>query len=126
MPSIKIPQNPFKQTDPKNGFDSIMLEGKEWKVIRRLDNNKNPDGFFMRSDIYKIKRKPQGGRVIRKFAVITEMRSGKDDWHYWIEQAFKTEREAGELLDKIIAKIASQFGVLDQLKAQLSKRSKEY
>ncbi|MDE1869823.1 MAG: hypothetical protein KGH71_02435 [Candidatus Micrarchaeota archaeon] len=124
MPSIKIPENPFRSKDPKNGFDSVILDGKVWQVIRRLDNNKNPDGFFMRSDIYKIKRKPEGGKTIKKFAVITEMRSGKDDWNYWIEQAFKTEKEAGELLDRIIAKIASQFGVLDQLKAQISKNSK--
>lgn len=124
MAIFKIPENPFKKTDPKNGYDSVLIDGKKWKVIRRLDNDKNPDGFFMRTDIYKIKRKPQGGKVVKKFAVITEMRSGRDEWNYWIEKVFKTEKEAGELLDKIIKKIASQFGVIDQLEAQISKKLK--
>ncbi|HVA82937.1 MAG TPA: hypothetical protein VNF06_02120 [Candidatus Aquilonibacter sp.] len=124
MLTIKIPRSPFEKKDPKNGFEKVIYDQKEWEVVRRIDNDQNPDGFFMRADIYKIKRKPPGGKVIKKFAVITEMRSGKEDWNYWVERAFKTEKEAGELLDRIIKRIALQFGVLDQLEAQNSKSAK--
>ena len=124
MRSLTLPRNPLKVEDIKNGFDTVLFEGKEWEVIRRLGENKNPEGFFMKVEIYKLKRKPENGKVMKRFAVVTEMRSHKKDWHYWVEDLFKTKEDAERLLEKKLAEITKKFGVFDQLQAHISKKAR--
>ncbi|MDE1846372.1 MAG: hypothetical protein KGH53_03790, partial [Candidatus Micrarchaeota archaeon] len=116
-------KNPFKREDEKNGFKTVIFEGREYDVVRRLGDKKIPEGFFMKADIYKIKRKPEKGKVIKGFAVITEMRSHKEEWNYWVEAIFKSKEDAERLLDAKLVEISKKFGVLDQLKSQISKKA---
>ena|SRR5690348_18267105 len=123
---ISIPKNPFRREDTKNGFNTMIFEGKEYEVIRRLGDESIPEGFFMRAEIYKVKRKPESGKVIKGFAVVTEMRSNKEDWNYWVEAVFKCKEAAEKLLDRKLIEISNKFGVLDQLKVQISEKAKNY
>lgn len=104
----------FKNEDAKNGFETLIFENKEWAVIKRLGEPFTEEGFFMKVDIYRVKRKPEKGKTIKGFAVVTEMRNHKDGWSYWVEGIEKHRGDAELLFEGVMRKVAKMFSVESQ------------
>lgn len=74
----------------------------------------------MKVDIYKVKRK-SGRKTIKAFAVITEMRTQKDEWHYWVDKISKSRLDIELALEETIRKVTRRFDVTEQYKEHLNK-----